>query len=64
MKETFLPKFEPVEVLEPAVVLDVVSTVAKASVPLGNISGEQVLNQALGIPILYAKIKFSARLEK
>ena len=49
-RQSLLPKLEPVEVLEPAMIFDVVGTVAEASVTLGHIRHQQVLHQTLGIP--------------
>ena len=48
--ELLLAELEPVEVLEPAVVLDVVGAVAQAPVPLGHICHQQVLHQTFRIP--------------
>ena len=48
--EALLAKFEPVEVLKPTVILDVVSAVAQAPVTLRHISDEQVLDEALSVP--------------
>ena len=50
-RDALLAEFKPVEVLEPAVVLNVVSAVAQAPVALCDISHKQVLYKALSIPI-------------
>ena len=57
-RQALLAQLEPVQVLEPAVVLDVISTVAQASVPLSHVSHEQMLHQTLCIPVS-RKIKFN-----
>lgn len=46
-----LPDLVPVEVLEPAMVLDVVGCVLEATVALGHVGNEQVLHEGLGVPI-------------
>ena len=48
--DALLAELKPVKVLEPAMVLNVVSAVAQAPVALCDISHEQVLNKALSIP--------------
>ena len=52
-RDALLAEFKPVEVLEPAVVLNVVSAVAQAPVALCDISHKQVLDKALSIPSRY-----------
>ena len=48
--DALLAELKPVKVLEPAMVLNVVSAVAQAPVALCDISHEQVLDKALCIP--------------
>ena len=48
--KALLAKFEPVEVLKPTVILDVVSAVAQASVTLRHVGDEQMLDEALSVP--------------
>ena len=49
--DALLAEFKPVKVLEPTMVLNVVSAVAQAPVALCDISHKQVLYKALSIPI-------------
>ena len=51
--QLLLAELVPVHVLEPAVVLDIVSSVLEAAVSEGNIGHEQVLDEGLGIPARY-----------
>ena len=48
--DALLAELKPVKVLEPAMVLNVVSAVAQAPVALCDISHKQVLYKALSIP--------------
>ena len=48
--ETFLPKFEPVEVLEPTMIFDIIGTVTEASVALRDVCNKQMLHETLCIP--------------
>lgn len=50
--QLLLGELEPVERLEPPVVLDVVRSILEAAIALRDISDEEMLDDALGIPII------------
>lgn len=50
--QLLLRELEPVERLEPPVVLDVVSSILEAAIALRDIGDEQMLDDTLGIPII------------
>ena len=47
-----LGELEPVECLEPSVVLDVVRSILEAAIALRDVGDEQVLYDALSVPII------------
>jgi len=53
-RQALLAQLEPVQVLEPAMVLDVIGTVTQTSIPLGYICDEQVLDQTFCILVKIA----------
>ena len=50
--EFLLGKLEPVESLEPSVVLDVVRSILEAAIALRDVGDEQVLYDTLSVPII------------